>query len=94
MARLEFRIGNVDVMFDVLIWGFALLLLARHGLLPLAVALCTYNLLDVYPLTTHLSAWYAGPTLFLFSVILSIAIFGFYTSTRGRPLFGGISLDA
>jgi hypothetical protein len=50
--------------------------------------------LDVYPLTTQLSAWYAGPTIFLFCVILAVAIFGFYTSTRGKPLFGGISLDS
>ena len=84
----------VNVTIDVLIWGLALLLLIRHGLLPLTVALCTYNLLDVYPLTTQFSAWYAGPTIFLFCVILAVAIFGFYTSTRGKPLFGGISLDS
>jgi serine/threonine protein kinase len=84
----------VDVTFDVLIWGIALLLLIRHGLLPLMVSLCTYNLLDVYPLTSHLSAWYAGPTLFVCSFILAVAIFGFYTSTAGKPRFSGISLDS
>jgi serine/threonine protein kinase len=84
----------VNVTFDVIIWGFALVILIRFGLLPLMVALCINNLLDVYPLTTRLSAWYAEPTIFVFSVILAVAIFGFYTSTAGKPLFGGISLDA
>jgi hypothetical protein len=84
----------VDVTFDVIIWGIALVILIRFGLLPLMVALCINNLLDVYPLTTHLSAWYAETTIFVFSVILAAAIFGFYTSTVGKPLFGGISLDA
>jgi hypothetical protein len=84
----------VNVTFDVIIWGIALMILIRFGLLPLMVALCIHNLLEVYPLTTHLSAWHAETTFFVFSVILAVAIFGFYTSTAGKPLFGGISLDA
>jgi hypothetical protein len=56
-------------------------------------ALWTFSLLFAYPLTVHLSAWYAGPTFFALFVILAVAIFGFYTSTTGKPLFGGISLD-
>jgi serine/threonine-protein kinase len=75
------------------LWGIALLLLIRFGLLPFMMALCINNFLEVYPLTTHLSAWYAGPTIFVFSIIVATAIFGFYTSTAGKPLFGGISLD-
>jgi serine/threonine-protein kinase len=84
----------VNVTFDVIIWGMALLLLIRFGLLPFMMALCINNFLEVYPLTTHLSAWYAGSTIFVFSIILAAAIFGFYTSTAGKPLFGGISLDS
>ena len=80
--------------FQVVLWGMALLILIRFGLLPVMVALCMNNLLEVSPLTTHLSAWYAGSTIFAFSVIVALAIFGFYTSTRGKPLFGGISLDS
>jgi hypothetical protein len=84
----------VNVTFDVIIWGMALLLLIRFGLLPFMMALCINNFLEVYPLTTHFSVWYAGSTIFVFSIILAAAIFGFYTSTAGKPLFGGISLDS
>jgi hypothetical protein len=48
----------------------------------------------VYPLTVHLSAWFAEPTIFVFFVIVAAAIFGFHTSTAGKPLFGGALLDA
>jgi hypothetical protein len=49
---------------------------------------------EVSPLTTHLSAWYAGSTIFAFCVIVALALFGFYTSTSGKPRFLGVSLDA
>jgi hypothetical protein len=42
--------------FEVVVWGMALLILTRFGLLTLTVALCLNNLLEVSPLTTHLSA--------------------------------------
>jgi hypothetical protein len=83
----------LNATFYVGLWGIALLLLIRFGLLPFMMALCINNVLEVYPLTTHLSAWYAEPTLFVFSLILAAAIFGFYTSTAAKPRFGGISLD-
>ena len=79
--------------FQVALWGMALLILIRFGLLTLTVALCLNNLLEVSPLTTHLSAWYAGSTIFAFSVIGALAIFGFYTSTAGKPRFLRVSLD-
>ena len=92
-------LGNNDhpvlnTAFQVVLWGMALLILIRFGLLPVMVALCVNNLLEVSPLTTHLSAWYAGSTIFVFSVIVALAIFGFYTSTAGKPRLLGVSLDA
>ena len=83
-----------DSIFEVLFWSVALVLLIRFGLLALMVELCTFNVLGVFPLTTHFSAWYAEPTIFVLCLMLAVAIFGFYTSTAGRPRFGGISLDA
>jgi serine/threonine protein kinase/class 3 adenylate cyclase len=84
----------LDTTYVLVFWGIALVILIRFGLFALVVALCTNNILGVYPLTPHLSAWYAGPTFFVFSVILAAAIFGFYTSTAGKPLFRGLSLDS
>jgi serine/threonine protein kinase len=83
----------LDTISALVYWSIALTVLIRFGLLALVVAICTEGILFNSPLTAHLSAWYAEPTFFAFSVILAVAIFGFYTSTAGKPLFGGISLD-
>jgi serine/threonine-protein kinase len=84
----------LNVAYQLIVWGTAIAVLIRFGLLALVVTLCTNSILHSYLLTMHLSAWYAEPTFFVFFVFLAAAIFGFYTSTRGKPLFGGMSLDA
>ena len=78
---------------NMLVFGTALLLLVRFGLLALLVALCVNNVLEAYPLTGHFSEWYAQPTIVVFAMIAALAIFGFYTSTAGKARLGGISLD-
>lgn len=84
----------LDTVVDVIYWSLVLVLLIRFGILALMAALCTEQLLHEFPLTPHLSAWYAESTILLIFIILAGAIFGFCTSTKGKPLFGGISLDA
>ena len=39
-----------------------------------------------FPLTSDLSAWYAGATIVPALVMLGLAAFGFYTSLAGRSL--------
>jgi hypothetical protein len=84
----------LNTILDMIYWSLVLILLIRFGILALMAALCTENILHEFPLTPHLSAWYAEPTILMIFVILAAAIFGFYASTRGKPLFGGISLDS
>lgn len=83
----------LNTIYVLVICGAALAVLIRFGLFALVVTLCTNAILHAYFLTTHLSAWYAEPTFFVFFVFLAAAIFGFYTSTAGKPLFSGISID-
>jgi predicted Ser/Thr protein kinase len=83
----------VNTIESALVLGIALLVLIRFGLLALIVTLTLQNALGAFPLTAHLSAWYAEPTIFVFSVLLVIAILAFYTSTAGKPLFGSLSLE-
>jgi|HubBroStandDraft_6_1064221.scaffolds.fasta_scaffold02277_6 serine/threonine protein kinase len=80
--------------YELVIWSIGLVVLIRCGLLALVIALCTQGILEDFPLTAHLSAWYAEPTIFVFSAILAAAIFGVYTSTAGKSLLGGISFDS
>jgi predicted Ser/Thr protein kinase len=83
----------INTVESVLVNGMAMLILIRFGLLALIVTFTLQNALGAFPFTTHLSAWYAEPTIFVFSVLLAIAVFAFYSSTAGKPLFGSISLD-
>jgi serine/threonine protein kinase len=76
-----------------ILFSIVLAVLIRFGLLSIVVALCVNNILEAFPLTSHLSAWYAEPTFFVFSIILGVTVFGFYTSTAGKKLFGNVSLD-
>jgi hypothetical protein len=78
---------------SVVIFGLALLILTRFGLLALAMALVLNNVLLAYPITGHLSAWYAEPTILVFVLILALALFSFYTSTAGKARFSAVSLD-
>ena len=89
--------GEQPVLNGILVvvfCGIALVVLIRFGLLALMLGLCTFSVLSELPLTTHLSVWYSELSFVVFFVILAAAIFGFYTSTAGKPRFGGISLDS
>ena len=84
----------LDAAYELVLWGVGLGVLIRFGLLALVMALCINGVLEDFPLTANLSAWYAEPTIFIFCFVLAVAVFGFYTSTAGKQRFGGISLDA
>ena len=45
------------------------------------------NVLVAVPLTTNFSAWYAGNGLAVVAFFFALAVFGFYTSQAGRPIF-------
>jgi hypothetical protein len=65
----------------------------RFGLLALVVNFVVFNIVQNFPLTTQGSAWYAGISLAGILLIAAMAIYGFYTSLGGRPVFGGAVLE-
>lgn len=65
------------------------LMTARFGVLAAIATFLTYHLIVFYPITTDLSAWYAGDFLLCIGVLLTLAIYGFYTSLAGQPIFEG-----
>jgi serine/threonine protein kinase len=70
--------------------GVTVFLLIRLGLLALvACFVFQYCLLENFPLTTQGSAWYAGISLAGIVLMAAMALYGFYTSLGGRPVFGG-----
>lgn len=62
---------------------------ARFGLLTTMVAQLVFFLSLAYPLTSDFSTWYLHAALFPIVIILALAIFGFYVSLGGQPLFKG-----
>jgi serine/threonine-protein kinase len=84
----------VNTIESILVNGMAMLILIRFGLLAMVVMLALQNILGAYPLTAHVSAWYGEPTIFVLAVLFALALFGFYTSTAGKPRFGSISLES
>ena len=66
------------------LWYFFLF---RFGWVSVLVATVTADLLNGYPLTTHLSAWCAHATILVVCLCLALALYGFKVSLGGRPAF-------
>jgi serine/threonine-protein kinase len=77
------------VVTIVLFWG----VLFGSGLLAFAAMFQVYRLLDHLPLTSHPAGWYQGPMLLALAFIVAPALYGFWTSQAGRPLFRDAILD-
>lgn len=69
------------------------MVLRRFGLLALVVGLVVQNMLIVFPMTSHLSRWYASGAIAGVVTILAIAVFALYNALAGQPLFSTESLD-
>jgi serine/threonine-protein kinase len=80
-------------LFFAIIWSSIVLLLKKVGVLALVVGLAVQNVLVVFPMTAHLSRWYASAGLTGIIVIAALLAYGFYTGLAGRPLFTGAALD-
>jgi hypothetical protein len=57
------------------------------GILPVIVACFVSFLLGEIPLTTDISTWYAGTTVFAVVIVLALTAYAFQTAVAGRPLF-------
>ena len=72
-------------------WAFTLALfggvLFRSGLLAFAATFQVYRLLERLPLMFHPDGWYLGSVLLALAFIAAPALWGFWTSRAGRPLF-------
>ena len=75
------------VIGQLLIIGVVFLVLFRAGLLAFASMFTLSSLIDELPLTLHPSGWYLGAVLFSLACIVAPALWGFWTSQAGRPLF-------
>ena len=78
---------------SAVIWLSIYTVLRRFGLLALVVGLVVQNMLVTFPMTTHLSRWYASGAIAGITAIIAIALFALHSALAGQPLFSAKVLD-
>jgi serine/threonine-protein kinase len=77
----------VEVPMWILIYAIAVLIVYRFGLVPLACAIFTVDMLSNVPFTADFSAWYMSTFALTLLSVVALAGWGFYQSLGGEPLW-------
>jgi hypothetical protein len=97
VALVLFHPGSGSAIGYVIVFTLTTVLLLsvlfRYGLLSVAAALTISGLLSRLPLTWSPPAWYAGPMILALALVVAPALWGFWTSLAGRPLFRDAILE-
>jgi protein kinase-like protein len=80
----------LELVFQVAAVGLFTLVIIRGGLLAAAVALFIVRTGNATPFTLHTAHWSASGSNWTIALFVAIAMFGFYASRAGRPLFGNV----
>jgi hypothetical protein len=72
-----------------LVFIILVIIVFRFGLVPLAVAAFTVDMLANVPLTSDFSEWYMGTTVLALLSVVALAGWGFYHSLGGGPVWQG-----
>ncbi|MGB7555271.1 MAG: protein kinase, partial [Candidatus Korobacteraceae bacterium] len=84
-------IGSHHILIDVstfaAIYAIAAFVVLRFGFIALAIGMFTVDVLLNIPVTTNLSSWYLGGSLFVMLTIIGLAVWGFYISLAGQKIW-------
>jgi hypothetical protein len=78
---------SVELPAQILVYAIAVLIVLRFGLVPLACAIFTINLMANVPFSADLSAWYMTTSILALLSVVALAGWGFYHSLGGQPLW-------
>ena len=78
---------SIELPAQILVYGIALLIVLRFGLVPLACAIFTIDMLAGVPFSADLSTWYMPTSIAALLSVVAIAGWGFYHSLGGEPLW-------
>ena len=67
--------------------------LIRFGVLATVASSYAALMIEIFPLTTNWSAWYAPAALLAIATLVALALYGLVTTLKGRPLWPA-KLDA
>jgi serine/threonine-protein kinase len=77
----------IELPTMIVVYSIAVLIVLRFGLIPLAVAIFTVDMAASLPLSGDLSAWFMTNSLLALLSVLVLAVWGFYHSLGGQPLW-------
>jgi serine/threonine protein kinase len=77
----------IEIATSILVYGILALIVYRFGLVPLACAIFTVDMLGNVPFTADISSWYFGMTVFALLSVAALAGWGFYYSLGSEPLW-------
>jgi len=78
---------RVEIPLQILVYAIAVLLVLRFGLVSLACAIFTVDLMTNLPFSADFSAWYMTTSILALVSVLALAGWGFYHSLGGEPLW-------
>jgi len=89
ILRLVLRWRVTVAGLEIPLWfsAIAALIVFRFGLVSLACAIFTVDLLANLPFSADFSAWYIGTSMFALIGVVALAAWGFYNSLGGEPLW-------
>jgi hypothetical protein len=78
------------ILYALLVSAIYIVLLVRFGVLAMILAFLTNFILGQGGLTADSSKVYASTSVWLLAIVGGFAVFGFYASRTGEPLFGKV----
>jgi serine/threonine protein kinase len=78
---------SIDLPMQILVYAIAVLIVFRFGLVPLAIAIFTVDMLSGVPISSDVSTWYMTTSIFALLSVVALAGWGFYHSLGGEPLW-------
>jgi len=78
----------IELTYEIAVVCLFTFVMMRFGLLSAAITRIVVNVCEAVPFTLHVSHWSATPSNWTIAGIIALALFGFYASRAGEPLFG------
>ena len=81
------------MVFIMCFWLALLGVLMRYGLLAAATAFFLHSPIAHGMMTADLGSWYGAQALGAVLLVLSVALYGFFTSFAGKPMLSASAFD-
>lgn len=78
---------SIELPALTLVYGIAVIIVIRFGLVPLVLAIFTIDMLANVPFSADLSTWYMSTSILALLSVVAIAVWGFYHSLGGQPVW-------